>query len=83
MTYAAHPRDFHAFAADAAVPQRNAAGDKPSLLRRAFQAFTASRERTANRELERFLARSGGRFTDDLERELMRRVATGDWNAHR
>jgi hypothetical protein len=83
MTYAAHPNDFHSFADQETGFPRAAVAKKPGILRRLFQAFTASRRRAADREIERFLARSGGRFTDDLERDLMQRVATGNWNVHR
>jgi hypothetical protein len=81
MTYAAHSTDFPGYLDD---QTRTRAGAKqPGVLRRLFDAFTASRRREADREIARFLARSGGRFTDDLERELMHRVTTRDWNVRR
>jgi hypothetical protein len=78
MTYVAHARDFHSLDAGAGT-----AAAKPGVLRRLVRAFTAWRQREADREIARFLARSGGRFNDDLERELMRRVATRDWDVSR
>ena len=52
---------------------------KPGILRRLYQAFHAYRQREADREIAAFIARSGGRFTDSLERELSTRMFTGDW----
>jgi hypothetical protein len=41
-----------------------------SLLRRFFDM----RQRAAEREIERFLQRNGGRFSDEIEREISRRL---------
>ena len=43
---------------------------KPGLLRRIVRAMVESRQRQTDREIARFLARSGGRLTDDMERRL-------------
>ena len=40
-----------------------------------------SRKRQTEREIERFVALSGGRITDDIEREMMTRVLTSNWGA--
>jgi hypothetical protein len=53
---------------------------KPGFWRRLFIAFLEARQRKANRELEQFLVRSGGRLTDDIEREMNQRLSRGDWN---
>ena len=82
MSYAAHSTDFPSYLDEQTRVQRPGA-KKPGVLRRLFDAFTASRRRAADREIARFVARSGGRFTDDFERELMHRVATRDWNRPR
>ena len=39
-------------------------------LRRIVRAIVESRQRQTDREIARFLARSGGRLTDDMERRL-------------
>jgi hypothetical protein len=48
-------------------------------LRRLYQAFQVHRQRSADRDIAAFIARSGGRFTDSVERELSERMFTGDW----
>lgn len=53
---------------------------KPGLLRRFLTAFMEARQRRANRELAQYLIRSGGRLTDDIEREMNLRLSRGDWN---
>jgi hypothetical protein len=50
--------------------RRCAALLKPGLLRRIVRAMVESRQRQTDREIARFLARSGGRLTDDMERRL-------------
>ena len=47
-----------------------AATHKPGLLSRIVRAMVESRQRQTDREIARFLARSGGRLTDDMERRL-------------
>jgi hypothetical protein len=70
MTYAADHRDFAHYAA----PERHAA-NRGGILRRIFNAISASRQRRADLEIARFIARSGGRITDDVERQLMARIS--------
>ena len=45
----------------------------PSWLSRLFAAMTAARMRQAEREVARYLADTGGKFTDEAEREIERR----------
>ncbi len=61
---------------DLALPQtpaRKGAG----LFARLFAAMAASRQRQADREIARILAGSGGKFTDETEREIERRFLSG------
>ena len=44
------------------------------LLFRLFDAMMASRQRQVDREIARYLAGTGGKFTDEAEREIERRV---------
>lgn len=44
------------------------------LFVRMFRALERSRQKAAEKEIERWLAMSGGRLTDDLEREIGRRL---------
>ena len=57
---------------------------KIGILRRIFgallNAMHESRRRQAEREIAYFVARRGGCVTDDLEREMTRRLSTSDWS---
>lgn len=46
---------------------------KPGLLRRLVVAMQEARMRQAEREIALFLSRTGGKFTDEGEREIERR----------
>jgi hypothetical protein len=46
---------------------------KRGLFRRFVAAMQEARMRAAEREIAAYLARSGGRFTDEQEREIERR----------
>ncbi len=79
MTTIVSGRDwFHYFPHNAA-PASNVHKNRPGLLRRIFHALFESRQRQADREIARFVARSGGRFTDDMERRMTERLLTGKW----
>jgi hypothetical protein len=43
--------------------------------RRVFDGMIASQQRRAEREIAAYLASHGGVFTDDTEREIMRRLS--------
>ena len=56
------------------VPLTQAPASKgPSFFARLLAAMMVSRQRDAEREIARYLAGSGGKFTDDTEREIERR----------
>jgi len=71
MAYAADHTDF----ANHVPPTRSIAAGRSGILRRVFDAIQKSRQRRADLEIARYIARSGGRLTDSMERELMRRVS--------
>jgi hypothetical protein len=79
MTYAAHHGEFSHCAAHKGAPEHGAA-NSAGLLRRVFDAVFESRQRQADKEIARFIANSGGRLTDDLERRMMARLTTSDWS---
>jgi hypothetical protein len=54
----------------AAKPQVKAG---PGFFSRMFQVMTAARLRQAERDVARYLADTGGKFTDEAEREIERR----------
>ena len=80
MSYAAHRSDFGSLVSQA-PSKGEALPKKAHILRRIFDAFMQSRQRDADRQIARFLAaRSGGRLTDDLEREISHRLSTSTWS---
>ena len=52
------------------TPASSSPASKPGILKRIVQAMFEWRQAQADREIARFLARSGGRLTDDMERRL-------------
>ena len=46
---------------------------KPGLLRRLLAAAQEARMRQAEREIALYVSRTGGKFTDESEREIERR----------
>ena len=81
MSY--HPRheDFGPLP-KSAVPSKLNAEERPSMLRRVFEAFMGSRQRDVDRQIARFLAaRSGGHLTDNLEREISQHLI-GGWSGN-
>jgi hypothetical protein len=44
------------------------------LLRRVFDAVTRSRQRHVDEDIARYLHQSGGRLTDEIEREMMQQL---------
>jgi uncharacterized protein YjiS (DUF1127 family) len=67
-----------------ATRNRYAIEKKVGNLRRFFDAILdamhESRRRQAEREIVNFIARQGGHLTDDLEREMTRRLFTSNWS---
>jgi hypothetical protein len=55
-------------------PETAAAAEKPGLLRRLYDAWIKARQNQVDRELAQFLLRSGGRLTDDIERQMTQRL---------
>jgi hypothetical protein len=47
---------------------------KPNIFRRLLAAVIESRRRRAEREIARYLAQSGLKFTDSVERDVERRL---------
>jgi hypothetical protein len=69
-SHALMPRDL-AFTAPAA--QSKTASNTPSLFSRVVGALMLARSRQAEREIARYLHGTGGKFTDEAEREIERR----------
>jgi hypothetical protein len=80
MASATHSGDFGLCGAHTA-PVANGVGAKlKRLARRLTDALEAQRRTEVDREIARLLAQSGGRLTDSLEREIMRKVFASDWS---
>jgi hypothetical protein len=64
--------------------KRNAIVKTVAILRRILEAILdamhESRRSQAEREIAKFVALRGGRMTDDLEREMTRRLFTSNWS---
>ena len=81
MTYAANRTTSASYVS--CEPPTHTIERKVGILRRIFDAIIESRQKQVDRSIARFLAQSGGRLTDDMEREMMERLFKGNWNPHR
>ncbi len=81
MTSAARHREFAPCFGDKAVVRSSAVASKVGVLRGIFDAIFESRQKRVDRDAARLLARSGGRLTDDIERQITERLVTGNWHA--
>jgi hypothetical protein len=80
MAYTSHCSNF-ASARERAAPVANGIGAKVARLgRRLTYALVQQRQREVDREIARALARSGGRITDSMEREIMQKALASDWS---
>jgi hypothetical protein len=59
---------------DSAVTGTQPAEGKRHFWRRFADAFVAAQQRRAERDVARFIATHGGLFTDEMEREIMRKL---------
>ncbi len=83
MAYVAHRGDF-SLCRDRAPPVATGAGAMLKRLARALtDALAQPRQREFDREIGRVLARSGGRITDSMEREMMETALASDWSRPR
>jgi hypothetical protein len=55
------------------LPAKDNSVRKLSILRRLLSFAFESNRKLRDREIERLINRSGGRFTDELERQISRR----------
>ena len=80
MAYSAHRRDL-GLSRDRTAPGANGIGARLArLARRLSNAPAAPRQSELDREIGRLLARSGGRITDSMEREMMEKALGSDWS---
>lgn len=77
MTYATHFGDLVPYLRVKDSRRTNPVAKTVNILRRAVNAILPSRQRQDDREIARFFAQSGGRLTDNLEREMTERFLLG------
>jgi hypothetical protein len=77
MTYGAHHKGFAPCIGDA-NGQKSVITKKIGFLRRITDAIYGWPQRQIEREFDCFVERSGGRFTDDLQRRIERGLSTRD-----
>ena len=80
MSYAPRPNEFIPYLPERIAAKRRAEAKRRGILRRIFDAIVESRQKHAERELARFVERTGGRLTDDIERRMTEHLTRGDWN---
>jgi hypothetical protein len=79
MIHASHYEAL-AISSDRTAPVANDIGSKLArLARRLTDAVAQQRQRDIDLEVARVLPRSGGRFTDSIEREIMWKALAPDW----
>jgi hypothetical protein len=80
MAYTTHSGDF-GLRSDRTAPVASGIGAKLArLARRLSDALATQRQREVDLEIASALARSGGRITDSMEREMMEKVLASDWS---
>ena len=82
MTYTMHSRHSGLCTDRTALVADGIAAKLARLARRVTAALAVRRQREVEREIARLLARSGGRVTDSIEREIMRN-ALSHWSLPR
>lgn len=63
-----------------AVPAATSPARKYGLLRRLFDTLFEARQNRAQRTVDEYVARQGGRLTDSMEREIGERFFDGGVN---
>jgi hypothetical protein len=79
MMYITHSGDCGLCSGRTAPVANGVGASLARLARRLTDALAAQRQREVDREIARILACSGGRITDSMEREIMRKVLASDW----
>jgi hypothetical protein len=83
MAYAAHSRDFGLSGDRTALVTSGIGTSLARLARILSEISAAQRQREVDREIALLLARSGGRFTDSKEREILEKALGSDWRLPR
>jgi hypothetical protein len=79
MSCTTHTGDFGLLGGRTARVANSIGARLARLVHRLSDAPAAQRQREVDREIALLLARSGGRITDSMEREIMEKALTSDW----
>ncbi|HLH93316.1 MAG TPA: hypothetical protein VKX28_33235 [Xanthobacteraceae bacterium] len=79
MTYAPRPNEFVPYFEAPAALARTIAAPKRGVLRRLFGGVFETREAQAERNAANYIARTGGRLTDEIERQITDHIIGGNW----
>ncbi len=79
MAWVTHSADFHRSHDPARAAAKGVGAILAALVGRMSDRFAAHGQRDIDREFALILARSGGRITDSMEREMMWKVLEPDW----
>jgi hypothetical protein len=82
MSYAAHRKDFRSFVNHKANLKSETVAKTAGVLRRLVDGFLGWRQKEVDRQMAHFLARSGGMFTDEIERDMTDRLLTSNWSVN-
>ena len=80
MAYTTHSGEFGGCSGRTAPVETGVGAKLKRLARRMTGGLAAQRQRELDREIARLLARSGGRITDSMEREMMGKALASDWS---
>jgi len=79
MSYTAYHKDFAPYVSTSKARDETRPPEKTGLWRRLSNGFRNHRQRRAEREIGRFIQSRGGHLTDELERDLMRHIASSPY----
>jgi hypothetical protein len=80
MAYTTHNGNFGLFSGRTSPVGNGIGATLARLASRLSNAPAAQRQREVDQEIARLLARSGGRLTDSMEREMMEKALASDWS---
>ena len=82
MGHAAEKKNLPGYVGDRLPAWHGALDRTVGILRHIFDAVSEWGHGDDEREVGDFIARSGGRLTDNIEREMMERKMVSNWTVH-
>ena len=80
MAYRTHSEHFGQCGSRTAPVANGIVAKLERLRRRLTDALEARRQSEFDREIARLLAQTGGRISDSMERDIMRKALATDWS---